>query len=70
MEFYTYDGVNLVLPDIAGTFGVSQDQASWILTTYISACCSMCRRRSGWPGMSVEATVTIKSPPRWLALLL
>jgi malate/lactate dehydrogenase len=37
MEFYTYDGVNLVLPDIAGTFGVSQDQASWILTTYISA---------------------------------
>jgi len=37
MEFYTYDGVNLVLPDMAGTFGVSQDQASWILTTYISA---------------------------------
>jgi len=37
MEFYTYDGVNLVLPDLAGTFGVSQDQASWILTTYISA---------------------------------
>jgi MFS transporter, DHA2 family, multidrug resistance protein len=37
MEFYTYDGVNLVLPDIAGTFGISRDQASWILTTYISA---------------------------------
>ena len=37
MEFYTYDGVNLVLPDMAGAFGVSQDQASWILTTYISA---------------------------------
>jgi hypothetical protein len=37
MKFYTHDGVNLVLPDIAGTFGVSQDQASWILTTYISA---------------------------------
>lgn len=37
MEFYTYDGVNLVLPDMAGTFGISQDQASWILTTYISA---------------------------------
>jgi DHA2 family multidrug resistance protein len=37
MEFYTYDGVNLVLPDMAGTFAVSQDQASWILTTYISA---------------------------------
>jgi hypothetical protein len=33
MEFYTYDGVNLVLPDIAGTLGLSQDQASWILTT-------------------------------------
>ncbi len=42
MEFYTYDGVNLVLPDIAGTFGVSRDQASWILTTYISARCSVC----------------------------
>ncbi len=37
MEFYTYDGVNLVLPDMAGTFGVSQDQASWILTTYLTA---------------------------------
>jgi DHA2 family multidrug resistance protein len=36
MEFYTYDGVNLVLPDIAGTLGLSQDQASWILTTYVS----------------------------------
>jgi MFS transporter, DHA2 family, multidrug resistance protein len=37
MEFYTYDGVNLVLPDMAGTFGISQDQASWILTIYLSA---------------------------------
>jgi MFS transporter, DHA2 family, multidrug resistance protein len=37
MEFYTYDGVNLVLPDMAGTLGLSQDQASWILTTYLSA---------------------------------
>jgi DHA2 family multidrug resistance protein len=37
MEFYTYDGVNLVLPDIAGTLGISQDEASWILTTYLSA---------------------------------
>jgi hypothetical protein len=27
MEFFTYDGVNLVLPDMAGTFGLSQDQA-------------------------------------------
>jgi MFS transporter, DHA2 family, multidrug resistance protein len=36
MEFYTYDGVNLVLPDMAGTFGLSQDQASWILTVYLS----------------------------------
>jgi MFS transporter, DHA2 family, multidrug resistance protein len=37
MEVYTYDGVNLVLPDMAGTFGVSQDRASWILTTYLTA---------------------------------
>ena len=37
MEFYTYDGVNLVLPDMAGTLGPSQDQASWILTMYLSA---------------------------------
>jgi hypothetical protein len=28
MEFYNCDGVNLVLPDVVGTFGVSQDQAS------------------------------------------
>jgi MFS transporter, DHA2 family, multidrug resistance protein len=37
MEFYTYDGVNLILPDMAGSLGVSQDQASWILTVYLSA---------------------------------
>jgi MFS transporter, DHA2 family, multidrug resistance protein len=37
MEFYTYDGVNLVLPDMGGTLGLSQDEASWILTTYLSA---------------------------------
>jgi MFS transporter, DHA2 family, multidrug resistance protein len=37
LEFYTFDGVNLVLPDLAGTFGVTRDQASWILTTYSSA---------------------------------
>lgn len=37
MEFYTYDGVNLVLPDMAGGFGLSQDQASWILTIYLAA---------------------------------
>jgi DHA2 family multidrug resistance protein len=36
MEFYSFDGVNLVLPDMAGTFGLSQDQASWILTVYLS----------------------------------
>jgi hypothetical protein len=33
----SYDAVNLVLPDIAGSFGISQDQASWFLTTYSSA---------------------------------
>jgi MFS transporter, DHA2 family, multidrug resistance protein len=37
MEFYTYDAVNLVLPDMAGSFGISQDEASWILTVYASA---------------------------------
>lgn len=37
MEFYNYDAVNLVLPDMAGSFGVSQDEASWFLTTYSSA---------------------------------
>jgi MFS transporter, DHA2 family, multidrug resistance protein len=37
MEFYTYDAVNLVLPDMAGSFGISQDEASWFLTTYSSA---------------------------------
>ena len=36
VEFYTFDAVNLVLPDMAGSFGISRDQASWILTTYSS----------------------------------
>jgi DHA2 family multidrug resistance protein len=37
MEFYTFDSVNLVLVDIAGTLGVSTDEASWVLTVYSSA---------------------------------
>jgi MFS transporter, DHA2 family, multidrug resistance protein len=37
MEFYTFDAVNLVLPDMAGSFGISQDQASWFLTIFSSA---------------------------------
>jgi DHA2 family multidrug resistance protein len=36
MEFYTFDSVNLVLPDLTGTLGVSADEASWLLTTYSS----------------------------------
>src|ERR1700734_2964472 len=37
MEFYTYDGVHLVLPDMAGTFGISQDHTRLILTVLLSA---------------------------------
>lgn len=36
-EFYTNDAMNLVLPDITGTLGVSFDQASWLLTVYSCA---------------------------------
>ncbi len=34
MEFYTFESMNLVLPDITGTLGVSFDEASWLLTVY------------------------------------
>jgi DHA2 family multidrug resistance protein len=34
MEFYTFDSVNLVLPDMAGTLGLSADEASWLLIVY------------------------------------
>jgi DHA2 family multidrug resistance protein len=34
MEFYTFDSVNLVLPDVTGTLGLSTDEASWLLTIY------------------------------------
>lgn len=34
MEFYTSDSMNLILPDLAGTIGVSFDEASWLLTIY------------------------------------
>src|SRR5277367_3503551 len=37
MEFYTFDAMNLVLVDLAGTLGVSLDEASWLLTVYSSA---------------------------------
>ncbi len=37
MEFYTSDSVNLVLPDMAGTLGLSADEASWLLTVYTSS---------------------------------
>jgi MFS transporter, DHA2 family, multidrug resistance protein len=36
-EFYTNDAMNLVLPDITGTLGVSFDEASWLLTVYSCA---------------------------------
>lgn len=37
MEFYTFDSMNLVLPDLTGTLGVSADEASWLLTIYSCA---------------------------------
>src|SRR5580658_9318089 len=37
MEFYTFDSMNLVLPDITGGLGVSADEASWLLTIYSCA---------------------------------
>jgi MFS transporter, DHA2 family, multidrug resistance protein len=37
MEFYTFESMNLVLPDITGTLGVSFDEASWLLTVYSCA---------------------------------
>jgi MFS transporter, DHA2 family, multidrug resistance protein len=37
MEFYTFDSVNLVLPDLTGTLAASTDEATWILTVYSSA---------------------------------
>jgi MFS transporter, DHA2 family, multidrug resistance protein len=36
MEFYTFDSINLILPDMTGSLGVSFDEASWILTVYSS----------------------------------
>jgi MFS transporter, DHA2 family, multidrug resistance protein len=36
MEFYTFESMNLVLPDITGSLGVSFDEASWVLTVYSS----------------------------------
>jgi MFS transporter, DHA2 family, multidrug resistance protein len=36
MEFYTFESINLVLPDITGWLGVSFDEASWIVTVYSS----------------------------------
>jgi MFS transporter, DHA2 family, multidrug resistance protein len=36
MEFFTFEAMNLVLIDLAGTLGVSLDQASWLLTIYSS----------------------------------
>src|ERR1700739_1712895 len=37
MEFYTFDSMNLVLTDLTGTLGISEDESSWILTVYSSA---------------------------------
>src|SRR5580658_7019962 len=34
MEFYTNDSMNLILPDITGTLGLSSDEGTWILTVY------------------------------------
>src|SRR5271168_4957531 len=37
MQFYTFDSINLILPDMAGAFGASRDEASWILVSFSSA---------------------------------
>lgn len=37
MQFYTFDSINLILPDMAGAFGVSRDEASWILISFSAA---------------------------------
>jgi MFS transporter, DHA2 family, multidrug resistance protein len=37
MQFYTFDSINLILPDMAGAFGATRDEASWILTSYSAA---------------------------------
>jgi DHA2 family multidrug resistance protein len=37
MQFYTFDSVNLILPDMAGAFGASRDEASWILVSFSAA---------------------------------
>jgi MFS transporter, DHA2 family, multidrug resistance protein len=36
MQFYTFDSVNLVLPDMAGALDLSRDEARGILTVYSS----------------------------------
>ena len=51
MEFYTYDEVNLVLPDFAGSLGLSDDGTT---TTY--GCSWGCRCRSGSRAMSATST--------------
>lgn len=37
MQFYTFDSINLILPDMAGAFGASRDEASWILISFSAA---------------------------------
>jgi DHA2 family multidrug resistance protein len=34
MHLYLFDSINLALPDMAGSLGVSSDESSWLLTTY------------------------------------
>jgi DHA2 family multidrug resistance protein len=52
MEFYTFESMNLVLPDITGSLGVSFDEASWILTVYSSFLFLGVPLSSGWPVIS------------------
>jgi DHA2 family multidrug resistance protein len=37
IQFYTFDSINLILPDMAGSFGASRDEASWILVSFSAA---------------------------------
>jgi DHA2 family multidrug resistance protein len=36
MHLYLFDSINLALPDMAGSLGISSDESSWLLTTYSS----------------------------------
>ena len=55
MEVLDTSIANVALPHMAGTLGASQEEATWVLTSYLVSSAWCCRSRGGFPPVRPQA---------------